>query len=300
VYTAGKNLAGNRELVWVTRDGAVTQVDSQWSGYFGGRVRLSPDGRTVAAPREHSGIPGNVWVKQLDRGPAMRIPAVSATDPGWSPDGRSLALSTEDGIWIGPADGSVPPRRLTQSARNRRPEFTPDGEWLLFDSQGAILGYRLRGDSQTVTLVTTLGGAKTAPAISPNGKWLAYNSFENGAFEAYIHPFPNVNASKRKVSVSGGLSVRWSRDGRELFFIDGHQDMIALPVHADATLEVGEPRRLFSATDFTYPGGPGFDVSPDGRFLMTRLLANRQSMREELIVVQGFFDEIRAKVTRGR
>ena len=140
----------------------------------------------------------------------------------------------------------------------------------------------------------------TAPAISPNGKWLAYNHFETGVFEAYVRPFPNVNASKRKVSVSGGLSPRWSRDGRELFFIDTHQDMIALPVRADAMLEVGEPRRLFSATDLTYPGGPGFDVSLDGRFLMTRLLANRRSLREELVVVQGFFEEIRAKVKSGR
>jgi serine/threonine-protein kinase len=301
VYTAGRNLAGNRELVWVTRDGVVTQVDSQWSGFFGGRVRLSPNGRTVAATREQSGMPGNVWVKQLDRGPAMRVPELRATDPGWSPDGRMLALGSEDGIWIGPADGSVPIRRLTQSeGRVRRPEFTPDGEWILFDRMTAIAGRRLRGDTQTVTLIMTPGAGTTAPAISPNGKWLAYNSVESGVFEAYIRPFPDVNASKRKVSVSGGLSPRWSRDGRELFFIDTHQDMIAVPIRADATLEVGEPKRLFSAKDLTYPGGPAFDVSPDGRFLMTRLLANRRTSREELIVVQNFFDELRAKVTAAR
>jgi serine/threonine-protein kinase len=301
VYTAGRNLAGNRELVWVTREGTVTQVDSQWSGFFGGRVRLSPDGRLVAATRESFGTPGNVWVKQLDQGPATRLPEVSALDPGWSPDGRTLALGATDGIWIGPADGSVPPRHvLTTRGAVRRPEFTPDGEWLLFDGGFGIRAHHLRGDSQTVTLIQTPGAGTTAPAVHPQGKWLAYNSIEAGPFEVYIRPFPDVNASKRKISVNGGLSPRWSRDGRELYFIDGLQDMIAVPIRAAATLEVGEPRRLFSARDLTYPGGPAFDVSSDGRFLMTRLLASRTPTHEELIIVQNFNDELRSRVKSQR
>lgn len=298
-YTAGRNLAGNRELVWVTREGTVTEVDSQWTGYFGGRVRLSPNGHMVAATRESFGAPGNVWVKQLDQGPATRLANVNALDPGWSSDGRTLALGASDGVWIGPADGSVPPRRLlaTRGAA-RRPEFTPDGEWLLFEGAGGIRAHHLRGDSQTVVLIQTPQAGTTAPAIHPQGKWLAYNVTEQGPFEVYIRPFPDVNASKRRISVNGGLSPRWSRDGRELYFIDDLEDMIAVPIRAGETLEVGEPRRLFSARDLTYPGGPAFDVSPDGRFLMTRLLASRTPTREELIVVQNFNDELRSRVKK--
>ena len=298
-YTAGRNLAGNRELVWVTREGTATQVDSLWNGYFGGRVRLSPDGRRVATTRESFGTPGNVWVKQLDQGPATRLANVNALDPGWSSDGRTLALGTTDGLWIGPADGSVPPRRLLATGGAvRRPEFTPDGEWLLFEADGGIAAHHLRGDSQTVSLIQTPQAGTTAPAIHPQGKWLAFNVTESGPFEVFIRPFPDVNASKRRISVNGGLSPRWSRDGRELYFIDGLEDMIAVPIRAGETLEVGEPRRLFSAKDLTYPGGPAFDVSPDGRFLMTRLVASRTPTHEELIVVQNFNDELRSRVKK--
>ncbi|HEX9564512.1 MAG TPA: protein kinase [Gemmatimonadaceae bacterium] len=296
-YAAGRNLTGNRELVWVTRDGSVSRVDSSWRGFFGGRVRLSPDGRTLATTREGSGTAQHVWVKHLDQGPAMRLAEVGATDAGWSPDGRTLAFGSSGGVWIGPADGSVPPRRLFQTASPaRRPEFTPDGAWLVYDIGAALFAHRIRGDSTTRELVRS-GAGTTAPAISPGGRWLAYNSTESGRFEVYLRPFPNVDSLKRKISVNGGLSPRWSRDGRELFFLDSRQDMVVVPIRTEPTITIGEPRRLFGAADFTYPGGPGFDVSPDGqRFLMTRLVATAGGPREELIVVQNFFEELRAKV----
>jgi eukaryotic-like serine/threonine-protein kinase len=298
-YAAGRNLAGNRELVWVTRDGVVSSVDTSWRGFFGGRVRLSPDGRTLATTREGTGTTQQVWVKQLDEGPAMRIAEVGATDAGWSPDGRTLAVGSSDGIWIGPPDGSVPLRRLLQSAAPaRRPEFTPDLEWLLYDTGASVWAHRLRGDSTTRLLVRS-GAGTTAPAISHDGKWLAYNSTESGLFEVYLRPFPNVDSLKRKISVNGGLSPRWSRDDRELFFIDNRQDFVVVRLRTQPTLDVSQPRRLFSAGDFTFPGGPGFDISPDGqRFLFTRLVGSGGPAREELIVVQNFFDELRAKVRR--
>ena len=298
-YTAGRNLAGNRELVWVTREGVVSRVDSSWRGFFGGRVRLSPNGRTLATTREGRGTNQQVWIKQLDEGPAMPLAAVAATDAGWSPDGRTLAIGSSDGIWIGPSDGSVPPRRLlhTQGPAARRPEFTPDGEWLLYDNALALFAHRIRGDSTTRELVRS-GAGTTAAAISHDGRWLAYNSTETGPFEVYLRPFPNVDSLKRKISVSGGLSPRWSRDDRELLFIDDRQDMIAVTIRTKPTLDVGEPRRLFSAVDYTFIGGPGFDIAPDGRFLMTRIVGSGGPVREDLIVVQNFFDELRAKVRR--
>jgi eukaryotic-like serine/threonine-protein kinase len=302
VQAVGRNLAGNRELVWVTRDGVVSQVDSSWRGYFGGRVRLSPDGRTLATAREGVGTTNRTWIKQLDAGPSMQIADVSATDPGWSPDGRTIAIGSVNGVWMGPADGSVPPRRLLETrGPARRPEFTPDGEWLLYDTGISIQAFHLRGDSATRELVRS-GSGTTAPAISHDGKWLAYNSTESGPFEVYLRPFPNVDSSKRRISTNGGLSPRWSRDDRELYFIDNRQDFIAVPIRTKPTLEVGAPRRLFSAADYTFAGGPGFDVSPDGqRFLFTRLVGSAVGPpREELIVVQNFFEELRLKVSARR
>jgi hypothetical protein len=95
---------------------------------------------------------------------------------------------------------------------------------------------------------------------------------------------------------------RWSPDGRELFFVE-NGTLVAVPIVGNngGALRIGEPKRLFSVEPFIQGAiAPAFDVAPDGRrFLMTRAVGNPASTREELIVVQGFLEELRAKA-RGR
>jgi hypothetical protein len=115
-----------------------------------------------------------------------------------------------------------------------------------------------------------------APArISPDGKWLAYRSDESGAFNVFIARLSQV-AMKRRVSVQGGRSPVWSRDGRELFYIDADDAMVAVSVSesAENSVTLGPPVTLFQAAAFQPPLGNviPYDVARDGRFLINRMV----------------------------
>jgi sugar lactone lactonase YvrE len=95
--------------------------------------------------------------------------------------------------------------------------------------------------------------------------------------------------------VAGGVSPRWSRDGRELFFVDESRHMVAVLVASGQTLVVGEARRLFDLST-NYAITNGFDVARDGRFLMIRAVGSAAALRDEIVLVQNFFQDLEAKV----
>jgi sugar lactone lactonase YvrE len=97
------------------------------------------------------------------------------------------------------------------------------------------------------------------------------------------------------VSVAGGVSPRWSRDGRELFFVDESRHMVAVPVASGQTLVAGEPKPLFNLSA-NYATANGFDVARDGRFLMIRLVGSAAALRDEIVLVENFFQELEGKV----
>src|SRR5690348_4195400 len=104
--------------------------------------------------------------------------------------------------------------------------WSPDGHWLVLRTDngtagaGDLVGVRVGGDTTPVPLVAT-GFTEQEPAISPDGRWLAYASNESGANEVYVRPFPATTAARWQVSTGGGEAPRWSSDGRELYFYDG-------------------------------------------------------------------------------
>lgn len=295
IYASGASATTLRELVWVKRDGSVTRVDSQWSVRMIRRATLSPDGNAVARTAL-STTGSQIWIKQLDRGPASKL-ADNGIHPVWSPDGKNIVFQNGEGTYaLGPADGSMLPKTCAGGQREfTYPEFSPDGQWLLFVSTGALFARRIDGDT-TVRAIAEGAVNVVREAVSPDSRWLAYTSNESGRSEVYVRPFPETSAAKRQVSVSGGFGPRWSRDGRELFFIDALNRMIAIPVTLSPTFAAGVPNILFSAESFTPSIWP-FDVSVDGsRFLLTRPSALENAVAYELIVVQNFFEELRTKV----
>ena len=293
-YAAGARRVQTRELVWVSRDGAASVVDSTWGRNFVGRPTLSPDGHSAVVAVADGANP-QVWVKQLDRGPASKI-ADNGTSPSWSPDGRSVVFDRTGQLWQGRADGSVLPVRHVGVLQF--PAYSPDGQWFIGLLYNDILGIRTTGDSTPIVLV---GGAnsKGEASVSPDGHWLAYQSAENGRPQIYVSPFPDTKAAKHQVSVDGGASVRWSRDGRELFFIDAQNDLIAVPVTLSPTFSSRLAHRLFSYTPYGTEGNL-FDVSADGRhFLTSRSVGHGDAeTADRLVVVQNFFEELRARVKR--
>jgi Tol biopolymer transport system component len=297
-YIAGNRATAAREFVWVSRDGRTTPVDTSWTTRFIGRPALSPDGRRVAVTVAERVGTGHIWVKELDRGPAHKLEGTGAS-PTWSPNGDSIAFSSSQGMMRGPVDGSALPSPYLPNVGQLNTaslEWSRDGKWLVYARQNQdLFAVRTDGDTTVHELLATKA-VERQPALSPDGRWLAYISDETGRYEVYVRPFPDTRVTKRQVSLNGGLSPRWSREGRELFFEDETRVLFGIPIAPGPVFSPGSPQRLFNAFEFT-AGVGSYDVHPDGkRFLMTRPAGVAAYQRDELVIVQNFFDELRKKV----
>ncbi len=173
--------------------------------------------------------------------------------------------------------------------------MSPDGAWLLARTTSPnwdIVAYPLKNDSAPIPLVTT-DAQEFAPSLSPDGRWLAYTSTESGGPEVYVAPFPNTGETRWAVSTGGGDFPVWARHGRQLFYRSADDELIAVEVILDPTFAMGERRVLFSMRP--YRNVPGhYDVTEDDRFVMIRRRGAQTA--SELIVVENFFEELKAKV----
>ena len=309
VYASGGS-SGLTRAYWVNRDGTASPVDSAWDpqGTINSAA-LSQDGKTLAVGLLR-GAAQDIWVKQLPAGPFSRITFGDSAHfrASWSADGRSLLYITDRGTggglpYMTRADGTGPARALVSSPFNFVHVIeSRDGRWLLLrrsvnePGNGDIFGVKT-GDTALVPLLT--GPAREAnPALSPDGRWLAYESDESGTSEVYVRPFPDVASGRWQVSLSGGSAPRWAHSGRELFYVNGRQEMVSTEVRPGPTFAVGEPRVLFPANSYNLiPSYPLYDVAPDDRrFLMVRGVAAEGET--ELILTENWFEELRARVRR--
>jgi serine/threonine-protein kinase len=162
--------------------------------------------------------------------------------------------------------------------------WSPDGAWFLHRTstneagRGDIMGRRMDRGAKPVPIVATRF-TEQAPAISPNSRWIAYVTTESGRNEVVVAPFPNAGDSRWPVSVGGGLEPSWSHDGRELFYRNGKDEMVAVRVETGRGFSIGSTSVLFPARDFNRQGvHRQYDVTPDGqRFIMVRPIgAGRQ------------------------
>ena len=295
------------ELVWVSRAGQVEPVDPAWTGVLGFPA-LSPDGTRLAMTLAGEAS-ADVWVKQLDQGPSLKLTFGGSNNifPTWTPDGASVTFRSDQAgpsqdLWTKRADGSAQAVLEVDQKRSLLESlWSPDGEWLLYDTPvpaagaGDILALRPGQDTAPIPLVAT-AFTELWPTLSPDGRWMAYQSNETGAFEIYVVPFPNAADAKWVVSTGGGTEALWSRGGRELFYRNGEGDMVAVRVETTPTFSAGPASVLFPATDYlTHIGRPQYDVTRDGqRFIMLRPVGG--DVQTKLILVQNFFEELRTRV----
>ena len=305
VYSTG-GYAGKKELVWVTRDGMAEAVDPEWSSESLGFPALSPDGKSVAVTRSANNEPLKIWIKRLDRGPSIPLAGDGGQNfqPAWSPDGRSLMFTSSPAK--GPtflvserADGTAPGvAQLRRTGNLFNAGWSPDGKWLIFMTDiaapgaGDILAMRPGVDTAPIPVVATKF-AEASPAISYNGRWMAYVSNESGRDEIYVSPFPHTRGLKWAVSTDGGIEPVWSHGGTELFYRDGSGNLVAVGVNADLTFSVGRSRVLFPAAGYAaLRFTPQYAVARDDRrFLMIRVLQTKSA--DNIIVVDNWFEELK-------
>ena len=305
VYVSGGS-AGLERAFWVGRDGAVSPVDSTWDPQaILNSVSLSPDGKQLAVGLVR-GAAEDIWVKQLPVGTFSRVTFGDSIHNrvSWTADGRSvlyLVGSQSSGVpAVTRADGTGTPRILYRGPMGfGQAVASRDGRWLLLrravseEGNGDI--YALRPGDSTLTALLATPARETSPALSPDGKWLAYVSNESGKPEVYVRPFPDVGSAKWQVSLSGGFTPMWAHSGKELFYLDDTRNMVAVTVRPGTTFTVTGQKVLFPAASYSFAGGyPTYDVAPDdSRFVMIRSVA--PSAETELVLVQNWAEELKAR-----
>jgi Tol biopolymer transport system component len=269
--------------------------------------RLSPEGGRIAVDIRSANSLGDVWVFQIGRSSGIRLSAEGGRDFGaeWTPDGRELIYSSERpffDLYRRAADASRPAQPLLTGEYDRYTgRVSADGRlfaFVLSAPGGAELWtVQLRGAPAPARYFAN-GFNLAHPTLSPDGRWMAYDSDESGRVEVYAQSFPDPSLRRWKVSPAGGSEPMWTRAGRELVFRNG-DSVLAVSVDLQQGRS-GPPLALFGGR---YPDNPGwtrprsYDVSPDGeRFLMIKLPPERT--RPRINVVLHWFDELRAKVPR--
>jgi serine/threonine protein kinase len=109
--------------------------------------------------------------------------------------------------------------------------------------------------------------------ISPDGRWMAYQSDESGKPEVYVRPFPDVNKGKSTVSTTGGTFPLWSPDRPELFYRNGDAVMV-VKVETDPEFKSGKPEVLFRGKYVQSGNRATWAIGRDGRFLMMKAVEN--------------------------
>ena len=142
--------------------------------------------------------------------------------------------------------------------------------------------------------------------MSPDGRWVAYQSDESGEPRVYVQSFP-VATGQRAVSPGRGESPVWSPDGRSIYYADG-QNLMVVDVTAESTFRVSAPRRLLDAPFFRATVGLGwhrnYDIHPDGdRFLVTvspdgSVPTAPDQLLENVYIVVNWFEELKGRMGR--
>ncbi len=203
-------------------------------------------------------------------------------------------------MYVRRADGTALAEVLRDEERQlQEVRYSDDGEWIVYrigsGPTSDLHALRVGVDSAPVVLVAT-DHQETEPALSPDSRWLAYVSDETARSEVYVRPFPNTAEGKWQVSTDGGIEPAWAHSGRELFYKNGRDELVRVEVLRGVTFVTGETHVLFSTRQYrSNPFRRQYDVTPDDqRFVMIRNLGAEEA--SELIVVENFFEELKAKV----
>ena len=305
VYLSGSS--GRSELVVMDRSGQTTTLPAPPREYHA--PRFSPDASRLAvtivelSPSARVGSIGDTWVWNMRERSLQRITFDTSTmSAEWSPDGRRLIYGREGptggSVYAIPSDGSGKPvQQFSRPGTVFELSVTRDGRQAAFrENDPAPNGQdiwiaSLEGPSVARTLVAT-PRAERNPAVSPDGRWLAYASNESRVMEVYVRSLADGGGEPTRVSRRGGAEPRWVRGGSELLYRTA-DSVFAVPITPGTTFRAGAPRALFGG-QFRQKNSTNWDASADGqRFVMVRPPAVPAD-GPPLNVILHWFDQPRA------
>jgi Tol biopolymer transport system component len=300
VYVVGDAEGGTTTLAWANRKGTTEILPGQARQNWG-TGRASPDGRRIANSISRDKMGTDIWILDAQRGTTTRLTfGGDNTRPIWTPDGsRIVYTATKDGksgLFAVPADGSGKPELLLATDTPGNPSsFTPDGKTLLYDQivdkrrQVYVVDLSSRVRPGAPRPLHHATGAELSAQVSPDGRWVAYQSNESGTWEIYVQPFPGPGP-KVRISTEGGQSPRWSRHGRELLYWANNPTsrLTAVAIPPGPVLNPGAPNQVFQLLS-----GTTWDVTPDPDRLLVELTSDRSGTK--IATVTDWFEELRRR-----
>lgn len=292
-----------REFVRVDRQGRSEAVMTGPPDQ-GPSVSLSPDGTKIAV-YSVGGHRFSIWIVDLLRSTRTRLATEGqAHAPVWTADGAGVTLSSDRNgrfnLVTQAADGGAAPTSLVVSPLHQDPgSWSRDGRWLAYAEMDPKTGFDLwafdaaSGKPQPFRRTAF---NESFPAISPDGRWVAYVSDESGRRDVFAEAFPG-GGSRLQISSDGGIEPNWSPDGHELFYRNAGR-LLSVRVREGSALSASPAVALFEApfdAGGTF-GTRGYAVAPDGQhFYFVRTLAPAQ-MPHRIQVVLNWVDEFREQL----
>jgi serine/threonine-protein kinase len=302
-YVPG-TVSEQRSLVWVDRQGREQPLGAKPRAYSSPRV--SPDGTRIAVIMRDAGR--DVWIWDVGRRTLKQLTSDPAPNylPAWFPDSKRLAFSAMIGdvsqIHWQAADGSGIARALTQGPRWAFPNaISRDSSSLVlmdvlvqpFESDIGVL--RLENHARPILRKTP--EIERNAAISPDSRWLAYESDRSGRFEIYVRPFPNVEDAEYNITTDGGTAPVWAHSGRELFYWKQSGALVsimAVPISPGQAFDFGTAHQIAQGGYARPIFDRQYDVAPDGRFVVMKPVG--RPPRDEIVIVLNWFEELKRLV----
>jgi serine/threonine-protein kinase len=313
VYIPGQAVSAEGPMVWMDRSGKTSPLramPANWSNPV-----FSPDGSRLAVDI-WDGKQADVWIYDWARDTLSRLTFDQTDDqrPAWTPDGQRIVFSSKRGdgahfnLYWQRADGTGDAMRLTDSTKNQYAgSWHPAGKVLAFLDDDAsdtnIMLLPMEGDETTgwkpgaPTAFLTTPLRESTPIFSPDGRWIAYLSNENGRNDLFVRPFPGPGG-KWQISTAAADDPMWSRTSREVFFAAPDLQLMVAAYSVDGDSFRADKPKVVSETRFTTrPRPPSRDIAihPDGqRFAIAPLPESQTTARlDKVVFVLNFFDELR-------
>ena len=287
-----------RRLVWVDRQGRVDALQVPTRNFANAKV--SPDGRFAAV--NLNGSVTEIGIVDLSRSTVTLLTTGkgSSQAPVWSPDGNRIAYrATRSGyrilFWKGVNDTADEERLATGDNVQTPSSWSADGKWLFFNGSSQATGgdlFAMAVDDRKVEALIKTPLLESDVQMSRDGRWLAYESTEQGRPEVFVQPFP-PSGQRVQISNGGGNEPLWAPDGRELFYLRGDR-MMVVDITTRPAFQAGTPRLLFEGRFVPSPNGvTGYSISPDGRrFLMVQAV-QPEPPATVLHLIRGWAEELK-------
>ena len=296
VAVQGSSTSG-QELVWVGFDGSIGEAVGKPQESIS-RPELSPDGSKVVVTGEDDGK-WDLWIHDIARSTRMRLTFGDEDEfsPVWSPDGTLIYFSHENGkdtIRRVAADGSTDPEEIIEGGYQ---SLSGDGAWMAFERDGDETGLDLwkwsvrEGGEPEVFLATAADEENVH--LSPDGKWVVYQSNESGRSEVYVRPFPS-GSGKWQVSVDGGSGQKWGPEGDRIFFVTRNK-LFRVDVEFENGLRLSSPELVVDGSEDDLLLWRGLSFLPGSdRFLAIRRVQpedDAEELPDGIRVVQNWLAE---------